>query len=124
MKQKERYFKIGLRSMKDITLLAVFLLLPVAQAASVDNATVIRLMFDRNYGEKVYIQLDKHQASPITCHSNSSWEFVLDISDPLGKSMYSSVLALYVSGKNAEFIGTGSCGLHDTIEDLRRIELK
>lgn len=96
----------------------------ISSAAEVDMAIVKRLMIDRSYGEKVFIHLDKRQSPTISCHTISSWEYILDISDALGKSMYSSILTLYASGKPSKFVGTDSCSLNSEIETLNRVELK
>jgi len=90
--------------------------------ANVSSAKVKELMLDRNHGEKVFIKLDKHQAPAISCHTND-WGYVLDISDSLGKTIYSSLLTTYATGKSINFVGSGSCSLYPNIETLRRVEL-
>jgi hypothetical protein len=81
-------------------------------------------MQDRLYPGELFIQLDRDQTSPFECHSNPSWEYVLDISDDQGKQMYSSLFTLYSSGKAGLFKGIDNCSLYNNIETLGRIELK
>ena len=107
-----------------VLFVSFFFFINQAHASEIDSATIKRLMIDRDFGEKVFIELDRHQLSPEQCHTNTSWEYVLDISDQLGKAMYSSLLALYASGKPGEFHGTETCMLYSTIEDLERVEMK
>lgn len=96
----------------------------VSHSAEIDESAISRLMIDRNHGVLIFIDLDKGHSSPIACHSSSSWQFVLDISDDLGKQIYSSLLALYASGREGLFAGEGNCNLYNGIETLRRVELK
>jgi len=93
-------------------------------APDVNQAQIIKLMLDRGHdGERVYIKLDKRQSKSVSCHSNVSWEYVLDISDSFGKSIYSALLTSYASGKKIDYSGYGNCNLFRSIETLRRIEL-
>lgn len=103
-----------------IILLSLFI--SQAFAADISAAKIDTLMLDRGHGAKVYIKLNKTHSTPINCQTNS-WQYVLDISDELGKIIYSSLLASYAAGKTVNFIGTTSCSLHLNIETLRRIEL-
>lgn len=93
-----------------------------ASASEVSVASIKKLMLSRAYGEIVFVDLDVRQNETISCHTNS-WEFVLDVSDTLGKSLYSSLLLLYASGKQANFKGSGTCSLYNNIETLDRIDL-
>lgn len=94
-----------------------------ASAEPLDNAAIKKLMLDAKYGQVLYIRLDKHQTSPTECHINGAWEYVVDISTPLGEKFYSNLLTLYASGRPARFDGNGQCNFHDGIETLRRVEL-
>jgi len=104
------------------SMVCLSLFISQAFAADISAAKIKTLMLDRNHGIKVLIKLDKTQATPIGCHANS-WQYVLDISDELGRVIYSSLLASYAAGKTVNFMGTTSCSLHLNIETLRRIEL-
>lgn len=104
-------------------LLFIVLFSSQASAGDVSSAQIETLMLDRNHGEKVFIKLNKKHTYPINCHKNS-WEYILDISDDLGKSIYSSLLASYAAGTTVNFIGSSSCSLYPNIESLRRIELE
>lgn len=94
-----------------------------SMASSTHSAIIKDLMLDRDQGSKVFINLDIRTSSLESCHSNTTWEYVLDISDELGLSIYSSLLTLYATGKPASFKGTGICTLFPTIEDLRKVTL-
>jgi hypothetical protein len=95
-----------------------------ALGTTLDRATVTSLMLDRGNGHKVYIRLNSHQVQPVQCHANTSWEFVLDLSDAMGRDMYSSLLTLYATKSPGKFVGTSMCDLHENIETLQRLELK
>lgn len=97
-----------------------------AFSATVESTTIKKLMFDEGYGEIVHIQLNQRQGEPVDCHTNVAWEYVLDISNPLGEKMYSSLLAAYAAKSNVKFVGRGDCTAspHNNTESLRRIELK
>ena len=94
------------------------------EATEVTSASVKKIMMDRNLIGKVFIQLNVRQPSTIECHHNSSWEYVLDITDDYGKHMYSTLLTLYASGKQGLFAGDNLCSQYKNIETLRRIEAK
>ena len=113
--------------MKRYTLISMmFFLISDVHAADVESTTIKRLMLDINYGEMVYIELEQRQATPIACHTNSGWEYVLDTSTPLGNKMYSMLLAAYAAKSPVKFVGMNNCSLlpHTSTEGLRRIELK
>ncbi len=93
-----------------------------AFAGEIRSAKIETLMVDRAHGAKVFIKLDKTHPTPINCHANN-WQFVLDISDDLGKTLYSNLLTSYAAGKTIHLKGTSSCSLYPNIETLRRIEL-
>jgi hypothetical protein len=56
-----------------------------ATSGELDMAVVKRLMISRQFGQILFTELDKSQASPLSCHSNPSWEFVLDVTGDLGQ---------------------------------------
>lgn len=110
--------------MKNSLWVAALLLSFSAFGTTLDGATIKSLMLDRGNGHKVYIRLSSHQPQPVQCHTNTSWEFVLDLSDAMGRDIYSSLLTLYATGKPGRFVGTTMCEVHDNIETLQRLELK
>jgi hypothetical protein len=110
--------------MKIIFTLLFLLLNQLALAGELDGVIVKRIMHDRSQAGKVFIELDRKQTSPASCHNNHNWQYVLDISDNYGKAMYSTLLSLHMSGKQALFRGTQECTLFGSVETLGRIEIK
>lgn len=106
-----------------LTILALIFSVNV-QAEEIVDAKIKRLMLDRSYGGQLFIELDRHQSNPVECHGTTAWQFILDVSDDLGKQMYASLLAWHTSGKVATFKGNDLCSLHESIETLHRVELK
>lgn len=96
----------------------------LVSASEINQATIKRLMLDRVFEGKVFVQLNKHQSAPIECHDNDHWEYVLDITDDYGKAMYSTLLSLHASGKAGLFRGDETCSLYHSAETLRRVEAK
>ncbi|WP_298773509.1 hypothetical protein [uncultured Shewanella sp.] len=92
-------------------------------ATEITSAKITQLMLDRNYTDKVFIQLDKKNTAGDTCHDNTRWEYVLDISDNLGKTIYSSLLASFAAGKTVNLKGTNNCLLYTGVETLSRVEI-
>ena len=87
------------------------------------NAKIDSIMLDKNYGLKAYIELNKDEVSRDTsCHNSARWEYVLDVSTPLGELIYSNLLVLQSTQRDAHFFGTGTC-FHTGIEELRRLEM-
>lgn len=76
-------------------------LINVSWAATV-TTTIESLMIDRNNGDKVYIRVKSSPAN--SCTTNYSWNYVLDLSDDLGRTMYSSLLTAYAAKSAITFI--------------------
>lgn len=108
--------------MKKITLLFISLFSFQAIAAEVPSSTIENLMLDRHHHGKAFIKLRDRQGTPISCHTNTNWEFIMDITDEQGKAMYAMLLALKASQQPARFYGDSNCSLYHNIETLRRIE--
>ena len=107
-----------------VILFLVLCLSPKCFATVIDGASIKRLMLDRSLDGRVFIELDRSQDQKIGCHTNTGWEYVLDITDEFGKAMYSMLLSLQASGKPAYFRGKDNCSVYSQIETLRRIEAK
>ena len=100
----------------------LFSLSKFACATSVATS-ISEIMVDRSHGEKAFIAL-KINPSDAGYGVNGSWRFVLDISDGIGKALYTNLLTLYATGKSARFTGSYLCTrVHTGIEELTRIEL-
>ena len=56
------------------------------------------------------------QTSPPTCHTNTLYDYVFDISTEQGKAIYSSLLAAYHSDTEIAVKGAGTCTF--STEDL------
>jgi hypothetical protein len=110
--------------MKMIIAICLYWFGHIVVAGQIDDALVKRIMLDRQYGEKVFIELEKRHTNLASCHSNNHWQYVLDISDDYGKAMFSSILSLHLAGRKALFNGTDNCSLYRNIETLSRIEAK
>lgn len=95
-------------------------------AEEIEGAKIDTLMMTSGYsGQRLFIRLDKTQSSPVGCHTNSTWQYALDMSTPLGEKMYSALLAIKVSGGLANYTGSGDvCDAFSTVETLQRIEIK
>lgn len=107
-----------------LNILALSLFSAQLYAAEITSAKITQLMLDRHYTDKAFIQLDKKNISAPTCHDNSTWEYVLDISDSFGKTIYSSLLASFAAGKTVNLTGTNNCALFTGIETLNRVEIR
>ena len=104
----------------------VLLMLSCASDAGViTNARIINLMMDKNYGEKVFLELsrDHSSATRAACHDSGRWEYVVDTSTPYGKQLLSVLLMVKAQDKAIWFDGTGLCS-HTGIEELRRVEIQ
>lgn len=95
-----------------------------AFATTVDSTTIKRLMLDRSHGEVLFIELQHDQVQKISCDDIQSWQYALDVSDEMGKKMYSLILSAYAAKTTIKAIGNDQCSLHDRVETLNRIELK
>jgi len=98
--------------------------MPSSYAGSVDNARIIRTMLDKNHSNKVFIKVDNSTVSQPACHTNSSWSFVMSLTDPMDKEIYTALLTAAASGKNVKLVGNDLCDLYGNTETLRRIEVE
>jgi hypothetical protein len=105
--------------------LILLLLVPaVSYSSEYNNVTISRLMIDKAYGNKVFVELSTSQVPTAECHQSNGWHYALGLSDGVDEKIYAMLLTLQASGKPARFVGTGHCDLHDKIETLNRVEMK
>lgn len=105
-------------------LLMSLLAIQTSFAATVSNTGISVVMIDRKNGAKVFVKTSVIKtANNPTCHTNTSWAFVLPLTNELEKAMYSAILAAKNTGKKVNLVGTGDCGTHTGIETLNRIEV-
>lgn len=105
-----------------IMVLSILFTLP-SWASSISNASITKLMNDRNYLNYTYIKLDSGPSRiEGHCSSNTTWDFVLNTEDEFGKLMHSQLLAAFAAGKTVILAGNGDCSVGST-ENLRRVEV-
>ena len=59
----------------------------------------------------IYIDIEQAVTGKPACSANSSWDFVLDISTPSGKSTYALLLTASTAGQSLNLSGTNHCSL-------------
>ena len=81
------------KHIKLINLLTAFLLSTNASASEIINAKITKLMVDRNHGAIVFIQTDgvSDRTPGAGCHTNSTWDYVSDLTDTAGQEIYSTL---------------------------------
>ena len=113
-------------SIKLTALLGLLILCLSTEASEILNAKITRLMIDRNHGAIVFIQTDgvSDRTPGAGCHTNSTWDYVSDLTDTAGQEIYSTLLAAKVSQETISLRGKGQsvCDLHSSIESLSRVE--
>ena len=108
-------------------ILTLLVLMPMCSIASeIKNTTVTRLMMDRAYGQKLFIQVEG-TADPATrgCHTNQVWDYALATDDEVGKQLHAQLLAAYTAKKKVNLTGMGKdiCIVNGNIEGLSRLEM-
>jgi hypothetical protein len=72
--------------------------------------------------DKVFLKIDGAYSQEPTCSASvSSWDFVLDISQSTGKTIYAQLLAAQYTQTPLQVVGTGTCLLHTNYETLQYI---
>ena len=112
--------------MKTATLLTALILSANINASEILNAHITKLMIDKNHGTIVFIQTDgtSDRTPGAGCHTNTTWDYVADLSDATGQEIYSALLAAKASQQEVSLRGKGqsTCDLYGNVETLRRIE--
>lgn len=109
--------------MKKIVLLVIIIMSNATQASTLNNTKITRLMNDRSYLNFTFIQATgAPNRDGGHCHTNGTWDFVLNTDDSFGKQMHAQLLAAFAAGKTVELHGTDSCPIGNA-EELRRIEI-
>lgn len=106
-----------------LTILAVFAKSSFATEAS--KAKIIRLDLAKSYGS-VLIKLNTSTPIKASCHQNTGWDYVMPISSDIDKTMFSILLAAYMSGKSITIAGSDACSqpLVGAVETAVRVTLE
>lgn len=70
-----------------------------AFGSSTGFSKVTQLHMNRDTGQLVFIATDSATQEMISCHTRTTWSYVLPLENELDKAMYSAILAAYVAGK-------------------------
>lgn len=77
----------------------------------------------QQHAEKVFVKIEGAytQSEPACSLGVSSWDFVLNISSPTGKAIYTQLIAAQYSQVPVLVAGSGDCALHAGYETLQHI---
>lgn len=111
--------------MKKLLLLALVAVMtaPVTFAGD-GSGTITSLMIGRSHGAKVFIKVSAAPAGRPACATNSSWHYVLALTDNLAEQQLSLLLTAYAAKTTVYLEGGNDCTVHSGIEDFRRVELR
>jgi hypothetical protein len=101
--------------------LAVFSLLyvPASLAGSCTGCTITNIGVGPYYDSLcsstrcAFVRVQAVASKP-ACATNSSWDFVLDISTDSGRSTYALLLTAYAAGKSVNMAGRNQCAMSPT----------
>jgi hypothetical protein len=111
--------------MKYFWLILVSIYCNNASATTVDGTVVKSLLLGKVYGEKAFIEVGtKPTLTSGHCQTNGTYNYVLDISTELGRSILGLVLTAYAAKSNIYINGYDTCETFGGVEDLRQFELK
>jgi len=111
---------------KIMIVLACTIMIPFTSfAGEVVKCQITKMMLSTDYHNKLFITTNgAHIDDP---GSNSTWQFVLDLSDnisPGANFLYSTLLSAFHNNTTVTIIGSGEAGaVHTNIETFVRIEI-
>lgn len=102
---------------------ALSLMAPGEAGAGEKLGRITSVHLGQQHVEKVFVKIEGAytQAEPACSIGVSSWDFVLNISVPTGKAIYTQLIAAQYSQTPVLVAGTGDCTLHAGYETLQHI---
>jgi len=106
--------------------LSLLLLAGIAQPGFASDVTgnILILEIDSDIaGNVAFIQLDHAKSSTPSCQTNTSWSFVLSLTDATSKNMYAMLLAAKAAQTPVHVRGVGQCTVFSSIETATGVGL-
>lgn len=92
-----------------LLILPFFYVVKAHAGSNISNVTIEKLHINKSIGEVLFIVTSSDQ-SKVGCHTDNNWNYVMPLTSELDKTLYSALLAAYVSQSKVQIIGTGECG--------------
>lgn len=125
LKKMQRQRKVTmLKHMMAVTgACALSLLAPSQASAGEKVGRITSVHLGQQHVEKVFVKIEGAHTQPEpTCSLGvSSWDFVLNISSPTGKAIYTQLIAAQYAQTPVLVAGSGDCTLHPGYETLQYI---
>lgn len=102
------------------TMLLVFAGTAMAVPGESGYTTITRVGLASNIGDRVFTRISTTPTAVTSCHVDSTWQFVLDISNDWGKHTYAMLLAAHASGRQIWLSGTDGVCLGD-VQSVRSL---
>lgn len=102
---------------------ALSLIAPREASAGEKLGRITSVHLGQQHAEKVFVRIEGAytQPEPACSLGVSSWDFVLNISGPTGKAIYTQLMAAQYSQTPVLVAGSGDCTLHAGYETLQYI---
>lgn len=97
---------------------AAFFMLGVAQAASDEHGATVT-MLRVSHSDTATITFNKTPSgAPVCATYDNGSTLAVDISTNSGREWFKLATAAFLAGKTVRFVGSGTCTVHPTKEDL------
>jgi len=93
-------------------------------AGAVENATIIEISLNRNYGEYAFIRMSQSPTGAPECSTNGYWHFTLPLDSAIGKELYAILLTAMAARIPVIAVGLGVCTEQGTVESLAALNPK
>ena len=111
--------------MKYVWVILITTFCSAASATTVDETVVKSLLMGKAYGEMAFIEVGTKPIIPNGhCQTDDAYNYVLDISTELGRSLLGLVLTAYAAQSAIYINGYDTCDAYNGVEDLRQFKLK
>lgn len=109
--------------MKKILFIAAMLLSNVALASTINTTKITNVLISETYGNFAFISITAKPGNPPACQTNPAYNYALDLSTPMGKSVLGLIMIAHSTGKDVYLSGADICPSFG-IEKLLQVEIK
>lgn len=109
--------------MKNILFIAAMLLSNVASASVITTTKITSVLISETYGNFAFLSISVKPGNTPACQTNPAYNYALDLSTPMGKSLLGLIMVAHSTGKDVFLSGADTCPSFG-IEKLLQVEIK
>lgn len=87
-------------------------------SGTVTNATITGVTMFGSIGDVLFVNTNQTVGTPASCSTNSSFQFVVSLSNATGQQMMALLLAARAAQAPVQISGTGTCSVYGNVETI------